>query len=92
MTYTVYILYSSSFDKIYIGFTSNLLKRYQSHNFLATKGWTIKFRPWQVIYCEYFEDKTVALRREIALKSQKYRQRIRSNINTMYPSNGFISV
>ncbi|MFO7826670.1 MAG: GIY-YIG nuclease family protein [Cyclobacterium sp.] len=42
--FTVYALYSEKFDKIYIGFTSDLQKRLISHNELGTKGWTIKFR------------------------------------------------
>ncbi|MDX1937936.1 MAG: GIY-YIG nuclease family protein, partial [Flavihumibacter sp.] len=39
MLYTVYILYSPSRQKIYIGYTSNLLNRMLSHNELG-KGWT----------------------------------------------------
>ena len=37
MFYT-YILYSKKFDKIYIGYTSNLKNRMLSHNKLAKKG------------------------------------------------------
>jgi putative endonuclease len=42
---TVHALYSSSFNKLYIGFTSDLPNRFLSHNELATKGHTIKFLP-----------------------------------------------
>ena len=48
--YKVYVLYSESYNKIYIGFTGNLEARLISHNELATKGWTIKYRPWVLIY------------------------------------------
>ena len=41
--YTVYVLYSKQYDKIYIGYTSDLEGRLKSHNELSTKGWTIKF-------------------------------------------------
>ncbi|MGG9971636.1 GIY-YIG nuclease family protein [Ferruginibacter sp. SUN002] len=41
----VYVLYSESSDKIYIGFTSNLKQRLLSHNELGKKGWTINFDP-----------------------------------------------
>ena len=44
--YTVYVLYSVRYDKIHIGYTSNLKERLLSHNELSKKGWTIKFRPW----------------------------------------------
>jgi putative endonuclease len=38
--YTVYVLYSAIFDKIYIGYTNNLIQRFQSHNQLGVKDWT----------------------------------------------------
>jgi len=40
--FTVYVLYSDDYDKIYIGYTSNLKQRLLSHNKLGKKGWTIK--------------------------------------------------
>ncbi len=55
--FTVYVLYSEDYDKIYIGYTSNLEQRFLSHNELGTKGWTIKFRPWKIIHTEIFENK-----------------------------------
>jgi putative endonuclease len=70
MLYTVYILYSEGCDKIYIGYTSNLIERFKSDNSLGKKGWTIKFRPWTVVYCEYFTSKPQAMRREKQLKQQ----------------------
>ena len=79
--FTVYALYSGKFDKIYIGFTSNLPQRLLSHNELATKGWTIKFRPWIVIYTEEYDKKPEALKREKQLKSFRGRQFIRNLIN-----------
>ena len=54
--------------------TSNLEERLKSHNELGTKGWTIKFRPWQIVYQEQFEDKKNALTREKQLKSAKGRE------------------
>jgi putative endonuclease len=72
--FTVYVLYSGSFKKIYVGYTSNLELRLKSHNELAKKGWTIKFRPWKLIHTEIFEDKQKAMRREKELKSAKGRE------------------
>ncbi|MCF8307483.1 MAG: GIY-YIG nuclease family protein, partial [Bacteroidales bacterium] len=48
--YTVYVLYSPNYDRLYIGFTSDLENRLLSHNSLAKKGFTAKFRPWETIY------------------------------------------
>ncbi|MFY0689965.1 MAG: GIY-YIG nuclease family protein [Cyclobacteriaceae bacterium] len=72
--FTVYVLYSAKFDKIYIGYTSNLLERFQSHNELSKKGYTVKYRPWIVCYCEWFEAKKEAIKREKQLKSARGRQ------------------
>ena len=78
--YTTYVLYSVKYDKMYIGMTSDLTDRLQSHNELATKGYTIKYRPWQVVYTEIFTTKLEALRREKELKSSRGRVFIREHI------------
>ena len=78
--YQVYVLFSRSFDKIYIGYTANLEERLRSHNELAKKGWTIKFRPWELVYSETFQNKSEALRREKELKSSRGRHFIRTQI------------
>ena len=67
--YTVYVLCSPSFNQIYIGFTSDLPNRFLSHNELATKGHTIKFRPWVIAYTEEHQTKSEAMKRETQLKS-----------------------
>jgi putative endonuclease len=72
--FTVYVLYSKIYNKIYIGFTSNLAERLKSHNELATKGWTVRFRPWQIIYTEEFLEKSGAMKKEKELKSAKGRE------------------
>jgi putative endonuclease len=82
--FTVYVLYSKSSDKIYIGFTSNLEQRFLSHNELGKKGWTIKFRPWEIIHTEEFEEKADAMRREKALKSGQGREFIWSLIKAKF--------
>ncbi|MGY6522428.1 MAG: GIY-YIG nuclease family protein [Mongoliitalea sp.] len=62
--FTVYALFSPNFNKIYVGFTSNLEQRLLSHNELGKKGWTIKYRPWLLFHTEKFETKTQAMIRE----------------------------
>jgi len=78
--FTVYILHSTKYNKIYIGFTSNLEQRLLSHNELSTKGYTKKFRPWAIIHTEVFQNKPEALRREKQLKSFRGREFIRKEI------------
>ena len=77
--YTVYVLHSVTYDKIYIGFTTDLTNRLLSHNQLAKKGWTIKYRPWRVVHTEEFLSKSEAMKREKELKSHQGREFIRNN-------------
>lgn len=54
----VYILYSISIDKYYVGFTENLETRISRHN----AGWgnfTEKGIPWELVHSEKFENKSV---------------------------------
>ncbi|MEM9885660.1 MAG: GIY-YIG nuclease family protein [Bacteroidota bacterium] len=78
--FTVYVLYSEKYDKIYIGYTSNLAERFKSHNELGKKGYTIKYRPWQIIHTEEFETKSAAMKREKQLKAGQGRQWIRATL------------
>lgn len=66
----VYILKSLKNNRLYIGYTDDLKKRFQEHNAgfsLATK---IR-RPWRLIYYEAFYNKSDALKREKQLKQFK---------------------
>ena len=78
--FTVYVLYSPKYDKIYIGVTSNIQQRMISHNQLGKKGWTIRYRPWQIVHTELFQNKQQALKREKELKSAKGRAFVRTLI------------
>ena len=81
--YKVYVLYSKKFNKIYIGFTSDLQARFLSHNKLAHKGYTVKFRPWQIAFFETFDTKKEAMAREKFLKSGKGRAFVWSEIERL---------
>ena len=68
LMYIVYVLYSKKFNKIYIGYTSNLEQRFLSHNNLSTKGYTKRYRPWQIAIQEEYLTKEEAILREKQLK------------------------
>jgi putative endonuclease len=72
--FTIYVLYSPSFNKIYIGYTSDINNRFLAHNELPTQGYTIKYRPWVIAYTKKTSTKTEALKREKQLKSEKGRK------------------
>jgi len=69
MEFVVYVLYSDKHNKTYVGYTSDLISRFNSHNKFATKGYTIKFRPWKVIHIEFYQDKKSAMSREKYFKN-----------------------
>jgi putative endonuclease len=78
----VYALYSSEYDKIYVGFTADVERRLAAHNHPENKNWTGKFQPWKVIYTESFQTKGEAMKREKELKSFRGREFIRSLIKS----------
>jgi|AntRauTorckE5430_2_1112549.scaffolds.fasta_scaffold23379_1 putative endonuclease len=64
-TFTVYILYSSTIDKFYVGYTSmGLPERLSKHN-TNHKGFTGQTNDWAIQWSEPFADKTQALRIEL---------------------------
>ncbi|MFM6976468.1 MAG: GIY-YIG nuclease family protein [Sphingobacteriaceae bacterium] len=43
MRFIVYVLFSDKYQKIHIGYTSDIANRLLSHNQLASKGYTVKY-------------------------------------------------
>ena len=82
--FTTYALYSPDHKKIYIGYSSDLDARMLSHNKRGKKGWTIKYRPWEVVYSQEFTTKAEAMKREKELKSAKGRAFIWEIIEKKY--------
>ena len=80
MDFVVYILFSDSSGRTYVGFTTDLINRFHSHNKFSKKGFTVRFRPWKVIHIEFFNMKTEAMKREKYLKSGKGRSWIRNHL------------
>ena len=87
MDYVVYVLYSRKHNKIYIGYTGDLIQRIYWHNH-GNKGYTRRFRPWEVAHVEFYQTKTEALNREKALKGGQGRAWIKAHFNKEC---GFIS-
>lgn len=79
MVFFVYIIYSEKRDKYYIGYTADLVTRVDKHNLGATTS-TRSGIPWILVYSEEFENKTDAIKREIAIKKKKSRKYIESLI------------
>ena len=65
--YYTYILQSLKNNSLYIGYTSDLRKRFKQHNNGESQS-TRPFRPYKLIFYEAFLDKSDAKNREIYLK------------------------
>ena len=79
MEYYLYILYSKSEDKYYIGHTADIKGRLLKHN-ANHKGFTGKNNDWEILYSEIYSTKTEAYARERQIKKWKSRIRIQSLI------------
>ncbi len=75
MEFFVYILYSESIDKYYVGYTNDLQRRLSEHNRIKGK-YTDKGIPWKLVYTEHFSTKAEAQTREKQMKSKKSRKYI----------------
>jgi putative endonuclease len=72
MSYYVYILYSSTTDKYYTGYSADVDLRLIKHNLGATLS-TRPGRPWIIVYKEECKSKTLAIIREREIKAKKNR-------------------
>ena len=78
--FSVYVLHSEAFDKIYVGYSSNLEQRVIAHNHPKNKGWTKRYQPWVLVHSEEFSSKGEAMTRERQLKSAQGRVWIRKTL------------
>ncbi len=67
--FVVYILFSFTHQKSYVGYSSDLIDRFHSHNTFSTSGYTSQYRPWIVAHVEFFDSKQEAMKREKYFKS-----------------------
>ena len=75
--FIVYVLFSDRSARHYTGFTSNIDLRLQSHNEFG-KDWTVRYRPWRLIFTKSFEAKEEAKVFEKWLKTGAGRDFIKS--------------
>ena len=68
--FTVYILYSVSLKKYYVGQTNNYERRINDHNSRQSK-YTSKGIPWILIYKEEKSDRTESIKLEITIKKKR---------------------
>jgi putative endonuclease len=70
MSFSTYILKSINHKRYYIGSAEDEAVRLKRHNkglVKSTKG----YRPWKIVYIEYFKTRQEAYRRELEIKRYK---------------------
>ena len=81
MSFIIYIIYSATLDRYYVGYTAGSMKnRLKKHN-SRHKGFTGKNADWMVKYIEVFTTKDDAMKREKQIKSWKSRIKIEQLIS-----------
>lgn len=75
----VYILYSETKGRFYVGMTSNVERRLGEHNKGKTSS-TKPYIPWRVVCVEEFETRIEAREREKYLKSAAGRRWRKNNL------------
>ncbi len=80
----VYILYSVSRQKFYIGYTTNLVNRIIKHN-SKHKAFTDGIKDWEIVFTDQFETKEEAISREKQIKGWKSRQLIEALVEKGSP-------
>ena len=69
--YFVYILWSASARRFYIGVAASPIDRLAQHNSGTYRSWTKSYRPWTLVKTEQYANYTTARGRELELKAQK---------------------
>ena len=81
MIFYLYILYSATKNRYYIGHTGDdlpeRLRRHNSHH----KGFTGQIGDWTIVYTEVYKTKELAYKREREIKAWKSRTRIEKLVN-----------
>ena len=79
--FTLYILYSKSLDRYYVGYTNDLERRIDEHN--RKKGkYTDTGIPWELVHTELYSAKKEAMAREKYIKNRKSKSFILEIINS----------
>ncbi|MBU0651078.1 GIY-YIG nuclease family protein [bacterium] len=69
--YYVYILASKKNGTLYVGITSDLIKRVWQHKYKEIEGFTSQYNIDKLVYYEIFDDPENAINREKRIKKYK---------------------
>ena len=75
----VYVLKSEVNGDIYVGYSSDLKRRFKEHNEGESK-FTKGYRPWTLIYYEAYRIREDATKREVELKGHRAKEFLKEHI------------
>ncbi len=81
----LYILYSPSIDRYYIGIAEDVQRRLRQHNSPGSKSWTARGKPWALVFSHAFPDRLTALKVERELKRRRSRKLIEKIVAGIKP-------
>jgi len=73
MTVFLYIIYSKSKNRYYVGHSDNLLRRIPEHNAGQCKATRFGL-PWTLVYSKSFNSRADAMKEEYRIKKMKSRK------------------
>jgi putative endonuclease len=92
MNFYIYLLYSESSDKYYVGYSYNPLKRLSEHNNSEHLTYTSKHRPWQLKAIFLVgSNEAEAIKIERFIKQQKSRKLLEKLIDPEFQPTGFLA-
>ena len=76
----LYILKSKAANKFYVGISQNPKRRLEYHNSFE-KGFTSRYRPWEIVFTQKFNSKKEAAKIERKIKDWKSSKMIQKIID-----------
>ena len=80
MSAVLYILYSSSLDKYYIGHTTEPIEERLRKHLSNHTSFTAKAKDWKIVYTRLYPSKEIAFQHERQVKAWKSKKKIRAMI------------
>lgn len=71
MVYYVYIMYSEKCNQYYVGHSDNVDRKLDEHNSGKGGKYTIRWKPWELVYSGTYESKSLVVNRELEIENKK---------------------
>jgi putative endonuclease len=88
----IYILYSSSADLYYLGYSNDPIRRLEEHNTKPYNTFTSKYRPWELkAFFQCSDTESEAIRIERFIKGQKSRKLLQKLCDPLFNPSGILA-